>query len=75
MPPKKDGAYCQKVSTGRQWFLQESNLHINVLELLLIKLALLTFSKMVNLKSIHFQVDNMSALSYLTKMRGTQNHF
>ena len=63
-----------KVSPGGQLSLQESKLHINVLELLAIKLALLTFSKMLNIKSIHFQVDNMSALSYLMKMGGvTQN--
>ena len=66
-------AYCQKVSTGGQWTLQESNLHVNVLELLAIKLALLTFSKKFNLKSVHFQVDDMIALSYLMKIEGTQN--
>ena len=64
-------AYCQKVSTGGQWSLQESNLHINVLEVLAIKLTLLTFSKMFSLQSVHFQVDNMSAFSYLMKMGGT----
>ena len=68
------------MSTGGQWSLQESKLHINVLGLLAIKLALLTFSKMFNLKSIHFQVENMSALSYLMKMggytkQGDDSHF
>jgi len=52
------GVYCQKVSTGGRWTLQESNFHINVLELLAIKLALLTFSRMFKLRSVHFQVDN-----------------
>ena len=56
------------VSAEGQWTLQESNLHIDVLELLAIKLALLMFPKILNLKSVHFQVDNMSALSYLIKM-------
>ena len=56
-------AYYQEVSTGGQWSLQESKLHINVLEVLAIKLAFLTFPKMLDLKSIHFQVENMSALS------------
>ena len=64
--------YYQKVSTGGQRTLLESNLHINVLELLVIKLALLTFSKMFDLKSVHFQVGNMSAFSYL-KIGGTQS--
>jgi len=47
----------ESVNRGR-WTLQESNLHINVLELLAIKLALLTFSRMFKLRSVHFQVDN-----------------
>ena len=59
------GVYSQKVSTGGQGTLHDSNLHINVLELLAIKLDFLTFSKMFNLKSVHFQVDNMSAFSFL----------
>ena len=29
--------------------------------------------KIFNLKSDHFQIDNMSALSYLMKIGGTQN--
>ena len=57
------GEYCHKVSTVGQWSLQESKLHINVLELLIIKISLLTFSKLFNFKSIHFQVGNMGALS------------
>ena len=40
------GASCKKVSIEDQWSHEESSLHINVLELLPIKLALLTFSKM-----------------------------
>ena len=42
------GAYCQKVSIGGQWSLQESSLHINVLELLAIKLAFLTLSNVLS---------------------------
>ena len=53
----KKGAYCQSVSTGDQWSFQESNLHISVMKFLSIKLALLTFSKMFNFKSVRFQVD------------------
>ena len=47
--------------------------HINVLELLAIKLAKQIFSKTWKYKAIHLQVDNMVALTYLLKMRGTQN--
>ena len=55
------GVLSESVNRGK------CSLHINVLELLSIRLALLTFSKMFNLKSAHFQVDNMSALSCLRK--------
>ena len=44
------------------------------LELLIIKLAAQTFSKILKQKAIHLQVlDNMLPLTYLLKMRGTQN--
>ena len=64
MPPKRVG----ELPTRDKWILQHSNFHINVLELLAIKLTLLMFSKMFNFKSVYFQVNNMSALSYLMKM-------
>ena len=65
------GAYCQKISIGGQWTLQESRLHINLLELKAISLTLLTFHKMLFLKAGHFQVDSTTSLSYLMKMGGT----
>ena len=67
------GAFCRTVSVGGQWTQQESKLHINILELKAIHLALLTFSKMFQMKYVHFQIDNMTALSYLMKMGGTVN--
>ena len=58
-----------------QWILyrgmcsgQEMKSHINVLELLAIKLAIQTFSKTLKLKTVHLQMDNMVALTYLLKM-------
>ena len=59
-------------SIGGQWTLQESRLHINLLELKAINLALLTFYKMFSLKAADFQVDNTAALSYLIKMGGLE---
>ena len=50
--------------------------HINVLEILAIKLATRTFLKTLKHKAIHpihLQVDNLIALTYLLKMGGTQN--
>jgi len=46
------GAYCQNETIGGQWTQQESSLHINVLEMTAIKLALLTFSKTLELKGV-----------------------
>ena len=47
--------------------------HMNILEPLAIKLAIQTFSKTLKHKVIHIQVNNMVALTYLLKMRGTKN--
>ena len=38
-----------------------------------IKLTLLTFVKIFQMDKAHFQIDNMTALSYLVKMGGTRN--
>ena len=73
-PSKKGwGAFCQSKSIGGEWTLQESALHINVLEFKAVKLALLIFVKILQLDKAHFQRDNMTALSYLVKMGGTRN--
>ena len=65
-------AVCNGVQTG-QWSEEERSLHINVLELLAIKLALFSFTRGKKVKAIHFQIDNKAALSYLLKMGGTKN--
>ena len=67
------GAYCQKMSIGVQWTLQESRLHVSLLELKALNLALLTFHKMFVLKAAHFQVDNTTVLSHLMKMGATRS--
>ena len=67
------GAVYNGVPTSVQWSEEERTLHINVLELLAIKLALVSFSKWKKMKAIHFQKDNKAAWSYLLKMGGTKN--
>ena len=66
------GAACQGKSTGGVWSEEESNLDINMQELLAAELAILTFTKDTKPKSIHLRIDNTTALSYLTKMGGTK---
>ena len=60
-------------STGGSWTNQEKVKHINVLELLAVKLAILTFTKTLKVTLIHLQIDNITALSYLQKMGGTKS--
>ena len=48
-------------------------MHTNVLELEEVKLAIPFFTKLKKLNSIHLRMDNMTALSYLSNMGGSQN--
>ena len=43
---KRRGVVCQGIRIGGQWSEKERDLHINQLELLAIKFAILTFAKM-----------------------------
>ena len=67
------GTALQGKSIGRTWSFQERKLHTNELKLLAVKLALQTFLKSQNFTSIHIQMDNIVALTYLKKMGGTKN--
>ena len=67
------GAVCLGETAKGIWSSQEQNWHINILELLAVKLPLLTFTKDKAVKSIHFQIDNTTALRYLLKIGGTKN--
>ena len=67
------GASCQGLTTRGVWSKQERSLHINVLELLVVKLALLSFTKKREVRPIHFQIDNTTALRYLKKMGGVKS--
>ena len=48
-------------------------MHINELELLAFKLALETFLKAQEIKSLHIQMDNAVALTCFLKMGGRKN--
>ena len=57
-----------------QGHMEEQQWHINVLELISVKYAILTFMKRFqNVKSLHLQIDNTTAIAYFVKMGGTQN--
>ena len=67
------GAVCQGTAAGGTWSYRERTKHINVLELSGVKLAILTSTRGKSVTTIHLQIDNMTALSYLVKMRGTRS--
>ena len=67
------GAVCQGNTTEGIWSYQERSKHINILELIAVKLAILTFTKGKSVTAIHLQIDNMTALSYLVKMGETHS--
>ena len=66
------GETCQGQNTGRVWSKEESSLHINAKELLATLLAFQTFVKQQQL-TIQIKIDNMSAVTYISKMEGTKS--
>ena len=45
LPKQVEGAVCQGTTTGETWSYQEKTKHINILELIAVKLAILAFTK------------------------------
>ena len=74
MHQRKVGAYCQGERTEGTLSEEERKLHINVLELKALKAAKFAIAVFTqnrkHLNSIHIQMDNMVARSYLVRMRG-----
>ena len=66
-------ASTKDLSTGGTWTKEERKLHINILELMAVELAVKTFTRNRKVSSIHLQIDNTVALSYLMKMGGTKS--
>ena len=64
------GAFCRGQGASGKWNQQELPLHINVKELMAVQKAILTFTRIHRVNSIHLLIDNTNALSYLIKMGG-----
>ena len=60
--PLKIGIPQSIIQTGGTWSYQERTKHINTLELIAVKLAILTFTKGKSVTAIHLQIDNMTAV-------------
>jgi hypothetical protein len=67
------GAHCLGQGASGKWNPQESKLHINIKELMAVHKAILTFTRIHKVSSIHMLIDNTTALSYLTNMGGRTN--
>ena len=62
------GSILQGSASGGQWHKQESVMHINILDLKAVHFVLLTFTKMFQNKSIHVQMYDMVALTFVVKI-------
>ena len=65
------GAACQGQTTGGPWMEEESQMHINCLELLAARFALQTFTKGKTSITVLLRLDNMSAVAYINNLGGT----
>lgn len=67
------GAVVNDSKTGGRWSLEESELHINVLELMAIELGLATFFAASRGSFIRVVTDNTTAVAYVNHMGGTKS--
>ena len=67
------GTISQGKSTWGPWSREKQKTYTNILELKVVQLAILTFSKLKVVQRKHLQMDNRIALSYLIRMSGTHN--
>lgn len=67
------GASCNSTSTGGSWSIEESQQHINYLELLAAFLALKTFASTTQSQAILLRIDNVTAIAFLNRMGGTHS--
>ena len=67
------GARQGEMQTGGCWSVNEASNHINYLELLALFLALQCFAKQKHNTTILLKMDNVTAVTYINKMGGTQS--
>ena len=67
------GAVCDNVTTGGRWTAEESQLHINVLELQAAFFALQSLCSKESNTHIQLQLDNTTAVSYINAISGNKS--
>jgi hypothetical protein len=58
------------MTTQGQWSVEESNLHINVLEMTAAFFAVKSFTKTRVVKHVHLRVDNKATMAQINKIGG-----
>ena len=72
MPQQKAGGILQKNFHRGKWSKEEKIFHTNVLELLALKLLIITFTRNLSHLTIHVPVENKIALAYISLEEGWQ---
>ena len=67
------GAECEGRTTQGQWSVEETKIHINVLELTAALFAIQVFVKDRQNIVVHMRLDNKSAVAHINKMGGTRS--
>ena len=67
------GAHVDSNATQGRWAIEESQLHINELELKAIEFAVRAFSSCLEGKHVKVESDNSTAVTYINSMGGTKS--
>ena len=67
------GAHVDSNATQGRWTIEESQLHINELELTTIEFAVRAFSSCLEGKHVKVESDNSTAVTYINSMGGTKS--
>ena len=67
------GAHVDSNATQGRWTIEESQLHINELELKAIEFAVRAFSSCLEGKHVKVESDNSTAVTYINSMGGTKS--
>ena len=73
-PSNKDwGSYCSGISAEKMWSKEEKNCHINILQIITVKIAILIFTKGRASIVVPLLISCKATLSCLLKIEGNQN--
>ena len=74
MVPDRVGQISRGVTIQGKWSLEESQKHINVLQLTAVLFAVISFPANLSYIHVHLQLDNRATLSQINYMRGPMSN-